>query len=1305
MATILLSAAGAAIGGSVGGTLLGVSAAAVGRLAGATLGRAIDQRIMGNGAEAVEQGQIERFRLTGSGEGDPIAQVYGRMRVGGHVIWATNFAETVSVSGGGKGAPRPTVRNYSYTVSLAVAVCEGEITSIGRIWADGSEIARDSLNMRVYTGAKDQLPDPKMEAVEGAGNVPAYRGTAYVVFEDLPLEQFGNRVPQFSFEVVRPAQPGTESHNTDPSFGIQGVAMMPGSGEYALATTPVHFSYGAGQSALANVNSPSGKSDYATSLEALSEELPNCGSVSLIVSWFGNDLRAAHCDIKPKVEQTQFDGQEMPWAVAGEMRSTADLVPFDPEGRPIYGGTPADASVIEAIQATQAGGQGVMYYPFILMDQVDGNSLPDPYSGAAAQPKLPWRGRITLMDAPGQAGSSDATAAAEAEVAAFFGTATAADFAISGETVSYSGPDEWRYNRFILHQAALCAAAGGVEAFCIGSEMRGLTQIRGANGSFPAVTALIDLAAQCRAILGPQCKIGYAADWTEYFGYQPQDGSGDRYFHLDPLWADANIDFVGIDNYMPLSDWRDGTEHSDSDWGTIYNLDYLKDNIEGGEGYDWYYHSVDARAAQIRTPITDGDHGEPWVYRYKDIKNWWLNAHHERIGGLRQSNPTAWEPMSKPVWFTELGCAAVDKGTNQPNKFLDPKSSESSLPRYSNGRRDELMQMQYLRAMFGYWNDPANNPVSEVYGAPMLDMSRAHVWAWDARPYPFFPNNRGFWSDGDNYARGHWMTGRSGSRPLSDVVAEICKRAGVASFDVSELYGYLRGYTRAEVAPARTALQPLMLRYGFDAVERGGTLKFIMRDGLNDIEVSRDEMAVAKELDGLIEETRTAEAELTGRVRMRFVQAEGDFDVVAEEAVLPDEATHAVAATEVPLSLTRAEGRQVVERWLSEARVARDVVRFALPPSKLPLGAGDILRLDNDGVPARYRIDRVEQGDKQLVEAVRIEPETYRPIDMADDAATVRAFTPPLPVFPLFLDLPLMTGEEVPHAPHLAVTAEPWPGTAALYASGSDAGYSLDQLISTRSTLGVTETAMFAASMGIIDHGEGLVVKLTSGALSGIDDEALLNGGNLMAIGDGSAGNWELFQFRDAQLVGENTYLLKHRLRGQLGSDVLMPSQWPAGSYVVALDGIPQQITLAASQRNIARHYRIGPAQRSYDDPSFVHRIEAFDGVGLRPYAPVHLRADPIAGGDYAISWIRRTRIAGDGWDTIEVPLGEESESYLLQIRLGGALVREQILTVPSWTYSAAMQVADGTAGGFEVTVAQISASYGAGAKRSLAVA
>ena len=106
MATILFSAVGAAVGGSLGGSVLGLSSVAVGRFVGATLGRALDQRLMGQGAETVETGRVDRFRLTGAGEGTAIAQVYGRMRVGGHVIWSTEFREHVKKSGGGGASPR-----------------------------------------------------------------------------------------------------------------------------------------------------------------------------------------------------------------------------------------------------------------------------------------------------------------------------------------------------------------------------------------------------------------------------------------------------------------------------------------------------------------------------------------------------------------------------------------------------------------------------------------------------------------------------------------------------------------------------------------------------------------------------------------------------------------------------------------------------------------------------------------------------------------------------------------------------------------------------------------------------------------------------------------------------------------------------------------------------------------------------------------------------------------------------------------------------------------------------------------------
>ncbi|HAH08680.1 MAG TPA: hypothetical protein DCL48_01120, partial [Alphaproteobacteria bacterium] len=70
----------------------------------------------------------------------------------------------------------------------------------------------------------------------------------------------------------------------------------------------------------------------------------------------------------------------------------------------------------------------------------------------------------------GMAGTVDKTAAATAQVAAFFGTAEPAHFSVSGTTVSYSGPSEWSFRRFILHLASLCVAAGGVDGFVIGSE-------------------------------------------------------------------------------------------------------------------------------------------------------------------------------------------------------------------------------------------------------------------------------------------------------------------------------------------------------------------------------------------------------------------------------------------------------------------------------------------------------------------------------------------------------------------------------------------------------------------------------------------------------------------------------------------------------------------------------------------------------------------------------------------------------------------------------------------------------------------
>lgn len=1295
MATLLLSAAGAAVGAGFGGTVLGLSGAVIGRAIGATVGRAIDQRVLGAGSDPVDVGRIERLRLTGAGEGAAIGQVWGRMRVAGQVIWATNFVETVRRRRTGKGAPKPKVNEYSYSVSLAIALCEGEILRVGRIWADGNEISARDLNMRVYSGSETQLPDPLIEAIEGAGLAPAYRGLAYLVIEDLELSAYGNRVPQFSFEVVRASQTQSQTDVETLDQAVRAVALIPGTGEYGLATSPVHYVESLGRNRTANVHSPSGKTDFATSFEQLTEELPNVGAVSLVVSWFGDDLRCSTCTIRPKVEQTQLDGVGMPWRAGGITRSAAQEVP-KVAGQSIYGGTPSDASVVQAIRAMRDDGKDVMFYPFILMDQIAGNTLPDPWSSALTQPALPWRGRVTLSIAPGRPATPDRTALASAEVAAFFGTAQPGDFTVTGETVNYSGPAEWSFRRFILHYAHLCVAAGGVESFCIGSEMRALTQIRGAGDGFPAVAALQSLAADVRLILGPSVKISYAADWTEYFGHH---ADGNVYFHLDPLWAAPEIDFIGVDNYMPLSDWRDGEVHADSAFGSIYNPDYLKANVAGGEGYDWYYDSVEGAMSQRRLPITDGAYGEPWVFRYKDLRSWWSNLHHNRIGGLRDVAPSAWVPQSKPIRFTEYGCAAIDKGSNQPNKFVDLKSSESSLPVWSNGRRDDLIQMQYLLAMRSFWTDPLNNPVSITYAGPMIDMDHAHAWAWDARPFPEFPGQTEVWNDGGNYARGHWLNGRASNQPLASVVREICSDSDVVAIDVSSLFGLVRGYQQGDVTTGRSALQPLMLAYSFDAFEREGRLLFRNRSAQALAEIGADDLAMSPDIEGRFELTRLSESETAGQVRLGYVDAQSSYEVRAVETRFADDDSPSVSQTDLPLALTRFEGLTAVERWLAESRVARDSIRLALPKSRLAIGAGDVIGYDG----RRYRVDRIEQAEMQTLEAVRVEPGVYLPSDRADEDITVRSFNAPVPVVPVFLDLPLLTGEEVPHAPHVAVAADPWPGSVAVWSSSEDAGYEINRLIAAPGVIGVTESPLTSHRPGIWDNGPPLRVKLSGGELTSAAEMSVLNGSNAVAIGDGTSSNWEVLQFATAQLVAPDTYELSGRLRGQLGTDGVMPPVWPAGSTVVLLDLALTQIDLAQSARGLARYYRVGVASRGYDDVNSSLRVEAFSGIGLRPYPVSHLRHQVVAG-DVQCEWKRRTRIDGDSWLSSEVPLAEDGEAYRIRIIQDAAIVTEYSSAQPAFLYTAAMRAIDAVAGPFRLAVAQVSQSFGPGPFRQIDV-
>jgi len=1299
VASVVLSVVGGAIAGPIG--------AAVGSVVGAVVDSLLVSAL--TPTQKAEGQRLSDIKITSATEGIAIPRVYGRARMGGNIIWATDFREEkhTTKSGGGKGGGGGVeTTEYLYFASFAVALCEGPIAGIGRIWADGKEFKVKGAVWRLHKGTETQQPDSLIATKMGTGNAPAYRGVAYIVFDDLPLQKFGNRIPQLTFEVFRPVD--------DPDSAEQvtrAVNLIPGAGEFVYATEKI-LDTTTSTTRAENVNSSAGQPDLLVALDNLETTAPNIESVSLVVSWFGTDLRCGSCLIKPGVETATKVTTPRTWSVNGVSRATAHLV-SQISGAPAFGGTPADFAVVQAIQELKTRGYRITFYPFVLMDVPDVNTLPDPYSDNAAalgQPKYPWRGRITCSPAAGYAGTVDKTAAASSQVDQFFGTAQGSDFAVSGTAVSWTGGSDWGYRRMVLHYAKLCAAAGGVDSFLIGSELRGLTQVRSGASNYPAVAKLKTLAADVSAILGPASKVGYAADWSEYFGHHPQDGSGDVYFHLDPLWTDGNIDFVGIDNYMPLADWREGFSHADAlaGWTSIYDRDYLEANVEGGEGFAWYYASPADRDAQVRTSISDGAYGKPWVFRTKDIRAWWSNAHYDRPGGVESGTPTAWTPKSKPIRFTEAGCPAVDKGANQPNVFVDPKSSESAYPYYSLGNRDDAMQRAFIEALHHYWSN--HNSTGGNYGGPMLELGELAIWCWDARPYPAFPGRADIWGDSQNWQFGHWLNGRLGDSGLAALVRELCRRGGLADtdIDVSQLAAAVPGYTIEAIASARASIEPLARFYGFDAVESDGVIRFVPRGGAPIATIAPDDLVATKREDEDIELVRGQETELPLALKWRLTRPDKKYESLTVEARRITVDTARIASESFPIVASGAEADMRCRRALMEAWVQRETAKFQLPPSRLALDPADVVLIEHDGRQLEFRLAAIADQEARLIEAVRTDAVIYGARPGPERDVTL---PPPVvygPPVVAMLDLPILDEAVPAWRPFIGLYASPWYGQAAVWKSPTLDGFALLDTIGRPARMGVLAFDFYSGPTDRFDYGNALYVDMLSGSLTSVTDLELFAGANTLAI-ESAAGLWEIVQFSRAELVSAGRYKLTRLLRGQRGTDGAMGNPAPAGARVVMLDADIAALSINSTDIGIAWTWMIGPASEDLTDISYAQAAFTPKGIGLRPYAVAHVSQPwkfAQTPGDLTISWKRRTRaVAGDRWEAIEVPLFEDTESYEVDI-LNGVMVKRTLATnMASVLYTGAQQIADWGAllvpgNSLQLAIYQLSAQFGRGAPK-----
>ncbi len=1225
MASIILSSVGSVVGASSG--------LSFGSQLGTIFGAGLGNEFRGTSKHHYEGARLETLAVQTSTYGRMIPIVFGTVRIAGNVIWSLplkEIASTTTTRTGGKGgsgsrSTSSSSTTYSYYATIAIAICEGEIARVDRVWADSKLLDLSQGIYRTYTGNETQLPDSLIESYQGVGATPAYRGLAYVVIEDFPLGDFGNRIPNFTFEVTRrTSQPDVDDAPVESL--VKSIMLLPGSGEFVYDTQAEFKITGtsaggsvvqSGYQVPLNVHTAEGKANVLVALDQLQETFPNLEWVGVVVNWFGTSMDIATCDIWPCVEyQTNTRTTPDDWQVAGFSRATGRLIGND-SGKLRYGGTPDDGSILRLLAELRTRGIKVFFYPQMLMD-IAGK---------------PWRGNLT--------GSASA-------VSNFF-THTRG------------------YNAFINHYATL--VAGKVDAFAIGTEMRDLTKITPSAGVYPAVSQLVGLAAAVKPTLGHSPITGlpvhvtYAADWSEY---HHTDGG---WYHLDPLWSSSSIDMIGIDAYFPLSDAVQ----------TDYDVDALRAGWTSGEGYDFYY-TDDARTtkASLSAP-----------YAWKNI-SWWWNNHHVNP----DSTTTSWTPASKPIWFTEYGYPSVDGCANEPNVFIDNTSTSSAYPRFSRGRVDFMAQRTAIAATEAEWD-----------GSSMI--VNKFLWAWDARPYPYWPDLLGVWSDGSNWVTGHWVQGKLGASHVAAAVEQIAERAGLtdAQIDTSKLQMLLDGFVISDRVTARAALEQLMQAYFFTIKESNGSLVAIIRDGTVDATLDASTCVPQKAGSLMVPYvlTRQEDLLLPQRQEVQFLNRLHRYETNIASAERSKQDASDIVTAKFSLVLAEPHARTVAQTLLADRWAQRSSLSLQLPIAYAALEPGDVIQLTDNALIHRIRITQVQIGHPGVlridgvIDAADAWDGYIEPTIGGDGALVV-----PNPKTRVeILDIPALP-VDAQDALTLRFAAcgisDGWKGTTVVRVmdNGDD---TILLNMDKASTIGSAITALGDGVTQMFDEQNTVDIALLGNAtLANADALTVLNSANVAVLGN------EIIQFRNAQQLSAGSYRLSGLLRGRLGTESTTASH-SIGERFVLLDDTVVPLVMPASNNGQSWTLRAvtnGDSLTTGSESTFTISAET-----LKPLSPVDVLAiRNVLSGDITLSWVRRARIDGGMRDYVDVPLMEHGELYDVVIINGGTVVRSWQVSTPTIVYSSANQMTDfGSApSALIVVITQRSSIIGPGKPRVLTI-
>ena len=163
---------------------------------------------------------IADFQINTASYGEVVPEILGTTRVSGNIIDYDDFTahehKSTTKAGKGGGAKHTNI-TYTYSVAAAIALCEGPIAGIGKVWRDKEvyEYPNEKIELTLFNGDITQAPWPYMTSKHPEKALP-YSGLAYMA----GVVDLGERgsLPQYNFEVygkLRDTGDGTDVNPAD----------------------------------------------------------------------------------------------------------------------------------------------------------------------------------------------------------------------------------------------------------------------------------------------------------------------------------------------------------------------------------------------------------------------------------------------------------------------------------------------------------------------------------------------------------------------------------------------------------------------------------------------------------------------------------------------------------------------------------------------------------------------------------------------------------------------------------------------------------------------------------------------------------------------------------------------------------------------------------------------------------------------------------------------------------------------------------------------------------------------------------